>query len=189
VTLGAQLQLMSRSGERIVGASEFIDGPMSTIRAEDEILVEARLPLLGPEARFGFYEVNRRAGDFALGMALAVFDEIDGVARNPRIGLGAIEERPLRSSPAEDFLEGKPVNAENAKEAGRLAAEGVDPMSDAAITADYRRDLAAVCIERALLAAVFVERRKMIKERIDAISSNSRCAVCASDFASRVPGR
>ena len=51
----------------------FVLGMMATALAEDELLLEARLPLLAPDTRFGFYEFSRRAGDYALAMALVTF--------------------------------------------------------------------------------------------------------------------
>ncbi|MGE5772555.1 MAG: FAD binding domain-containing protein, partial [Hyphomicrobiales bacterium] len=63
--LDATLVARSTRGERLIAAKHFFTGIMSTALAEDELLVEARLPLLAEEARFGFNEFNRRAGDFA----------------------------------------------------------------------------------------------------------------------------
>ena len=46
---------------------------MSTTLAEDELLAEAKLPLLSNDARFGFNEFSRRAGDFAMAASLATY--------------------------------------------------------------------------------------------------------------------
>ncbi len=43
---------------------------MTTALHDDELLVEARLPLLPADTRCGFYEFSRRAGDFAMAAAL-----------------------------------------------------------------------------------------------------------------------
>jgi carbon-monoxide dehydrogenase medium subunit len=154
VTLGAALDLKSVSGERSVAASEFVDGAMSTTREPEEILAEVRLPLLSEKTRFGFYEFNRRAGDFALGMALAVYELEDGLIRNPRIGIGGIEERARRISAVEAILEGEEPSAAVFERAAAAAAEAVDPMEDVTTTADYRRDLSRVVVKRALEASV-----------------------------------
>ena len=153
VTLGARLKLVSQNGERLVAADAFIDGAMSTTREPDELLVQVRLPLLGRTAHAGFYEFNRRAGDFAIGMALAAYDEDDGVMRNVRIGLGGIEDHAARNPAAEAVLEGQAPTAALFADAGRAAAESVDPMEDATTSAKYRRDLSSVCVERSLAAA------------------------------------
>ena len=64
---------------------------MTTALAEDELLTEVRLPLLPADTRFGFQEFARRAGDFALGMALVTY-RLDGkTIVEPRVGIGAAE--------------------------------------------------------------------------------------------------
>src|SRR5215510_105961 len=66
VTLGVEIVVASRHGRRVIAADDFFEGMMTTALAEDELLLEARLPLLPRGTRFGFYEFSRRAGDYAL---------------------------------------------------------------------------------------------------------------------------
>ena len=152
-TLGADIRLVSANGERQVNAGEFFDGIMSTVKEPDEIIADTRLPLLTDQTMHGFYEFNRRAGDFALGMALAVYDAVDGKMTNVRIGLGGIEEQPRRVTAAESLLEGQVPGGDIFAAAAAAAAQDVDPMEDPVTDADYRRDLAAVAVRRALAAA------------------------------------
>ena len=79
---------------------------MTTALKEDELLSEVRLPLLPADTRFGFCEFARRAGDFALGMALVTY-RLDGVMIEPRVGVGGAEARPRRIAEAEAALAGK----------------------------------------------------------------------------------
>ena len=46
---------------------------MTTALDEDELLAEVRLPMLRPDVRFGFAEFSRRAGDFAIAMAVVIY--------------------------------------------------------------------------------------------------------------------
>src|SRR2546423_2105762 len=55
-TLGAELVARSARGPRTIAAADFFHGVMSTALAPDELLMEARLPLLGPGTRIGFRE-------------------------------------------------------------------------------------------------------------------------------------
>ena len=52
-TLDASLVARSTRGERTIAAKDFFAGIMSTTLAEDELLAEARLPLLSKDAKFG----------------------------------------------------------------------------------------------------------------------------------------
>ena len=78
---------------------------MTTTLAEDELLTEVRLPLLAPDTRFGFYEFNRRAGDFALAMALIVYRVKDGRIVEPRLAVGGAEPHARRIAAAEQVLD------------------------------------------------------------------------------------
>ena len=82
-TLGAEMVARRAASTRTIPAQDFFRGIMTTALEEDELLIEVRLPLLPADTRFGFYEFNRRAGDFALGMALVAFRLQDGVIHEP----------------------------------------------------------------------------------------------------------
>ena len=104
--LGAEMVAQSVRGTRVIPAHEFFAGIMTTTLEDDELLTEVRLPLLPPDARFGFYEFNRRAGDFALAMALAVYRVEDGRIVEPRLAVGGAETHARRIAEAEQVLAG-----------------------------------------------------------------------------------
>ncbi|MFY0611439.1 MAG: FAD binding domain-containing protein [Hyphomicrobiaceae bacterium] len=152
-TLDARVRLMSTRGERTVAFDDYIESALSTTRAPDEILVETHLPLLPKDAHYGFYEFSRRAGDFALGMALTVY-ELDGnVMRNVRIGIGSIEMKPRRITAAEQALEGRAVSDEAFAAAAAATVGSVNAMDDPSTPRSYRRDLSGVVVQRALEAS------------------------------------
>jgi carbon-monoxide dehydrogenase medium subunit len=147
--LGAEMVTRRAAGTRTIPAQDFFRGIMTTALEEDELLIEVRLPILPADTRFGFYEFNRRAGDFALGMALVAFRLQDGVIREPRVALGGIESQPRRIAEAEQLLAGR--SAERAAfEAAAAVASAVDPLEDAVTSAIYRRDLSRTVTRRAL---------------------------------------
>ena len=150
VTLGAEIVAMSRRGRRVMAADDFFEGMMATALAEDELLLEARLPLLPPETRFGFYEFSRRAGDYALAMALVTFRLQDGVIVAPRIGIGGAEARPRRMAAAEAVLAGRRPDTESFRAAAEAAADAVEPMEDIHADAEFRLDLVRAVTRRAL---------------------------------------
>jgi carbon-monoxide dehydrogenase medium subunit len=151
VTLGGEVVLTAEGGHRrILPVTEFLQGAMVTAREPNELLVEARIPLLGEGATFGFYEFNRRAGDFALGMCLASFSFVGGVMSDVRVGLGGIESTARRLSAVENLLEGREPSATTFGEAAAAVHQGLDPMEDPATSAEYRLGLAPVVIRRAL---------------------------------------
>ncbi|WP_398478950.1 FAD binding domain-containing protein [Tardiphaga sp.] len=149
-TLGAELVVKSVRGERIVPIDDFLEGIMTTALQEDEFLAEARLPLLAPDTKFGFYEFSRRAGDFAMAAALVTYRVVDGKIRDARVGLGGAEDRARRIAEAEEVLNGQAPSPDLFVAAGEAAARAVDPVEDIQTTADYRRDLVRAVTRRAL---------------------------------------
>lgn len=149
-TLDAEFVVRSVGRERRIPAAEFFQGYMATALEPAELLVAARLPLLGEETRFGFEEYSRRAGDFAQAMALAVFELHDGVMRNVRIGVGGVEDRTRRLAAAEACLEGIAPDAQEFQRAADAAAQQVQPSDSGADEQAYRRDLVRAVVRRAL---------------------------------------
>jgi aerobic carbon-monoxide dehydrogenase medium subunit len=149
-TLGAQLVVKSIRCERIVPVEDFLEGIMTTTLQEDDFLAEARLPLLPDDARFGFYEFSRRAGDFAMSAALVTYRMADGKITDARVGIGGAEDHARRIAEAEHVLNGQPPSHDLFVAAGEAAAKAVDPMEDIQTTAEYRRDLVRAVTRRAL---------------------------------------
>jgi aerobic carbon-monoxide dehydrogenase medium subunit len=141
-TLDARMTARSTRGTRTIDARDWFQGLMTTCLERDELLLEARLPLLPQGTRFGFNEFSRRSGDFAVAMALVV------IGAEPRIGVGGVEARPRRIPEAEAALARGSV-----EDAAEAAARAVDPMTDQHYSAAYRRDLVRTVVRRALQQA------------------------------------
>jgi aerobic carbon-monoxide dehydrogenase medium subunit len=148
--LGAEMVARRAGGTRTIAADDFFRGIMTTALQEDELLTEVRLPILAADTRFGFYEFNRRAGDFALAMALAIYRVENGVISEPRVAVGGVEPQPRRIAQAEQALAGRAPGKPAFEAAADAAMAAVDPLEDAITSADYRRDLTRTVTRRAL---------------------------------------
>jgi aerobic carbon-monoxide dehydrogenase medium subunit len=153
VALDAELVAVGAGGVRVLAACDFFRGALETALAPEELLREARLPLLSDDTRFGFAEFSRRAGDYALVMALAVLRLENGVIAAPRIGLGGVEGAPRRIGAAEAVLRGEPPGLAVFNAAAAAAAAAVDPLEDPQTDAEYRRELTHAMVYRALTRA------------------------------------
>ncbi|MBK19990.1 MAG: hypothetical protein CMM52_14250 [Rhodospirillaceae bacterium] len=149
-TLDATMVAQSSSGERLIPAAEFFETVMTTTLNEDELLREVRIPVLSDDTVYGFEEFNRRAGDFAISMTLVTYRLEGGKIADPHIGVGGAEDRPRRISEAEAVLTGQTPSDEIFRAAADAAAAAIDPMEDHATNAQYRRDLTATLVRRAL---------------------------------------
>ena len=108
------------------------------------------MPILPAGTRFGFAEFSRRAGDYALAMALAVLRLDGGIIMAPRIGLGGAEAMPRRIAAAEAVLRGAAPSERVFRAAADAAAAAIEPLEDPQTDARYRRELVAAMVYRAL---------------------------------------
>lgn len=150
-TLDGAVTVRGHSGAREIPASELFEWAMTSSLEPGELIVEARLPRLPDDQRWGFYEVSRRAGDYALAMTCATYrlDE-GGRIVEPRIGMGGIEPVPRRIPEAEQALAGVKPSNDAFRAAAEAAAAAVDPLEDLQADAPYRRDLTLASVRRAL---------------------------------------
>jgi len=148
--LDGELVAQSAKGTRVIPAREFFQGIMTTALREDELLIEARLPLLPADTRCGFYEFSRRAGDFAMAAAVGVYRLDGGTIVEPRVAIGGVEPNPRRIPEAERALAGAAPGDKAFRAAADAAMNAVDAMDDAMTSAEFRRDLVLAVTRRAL---------------------------------------
>jgi carbon-monoxide dehydrogenase medium subunit len=151
----AELVAVSRRGSRTIPADEFFLGPFMSALAEDELLVEVRIPKQAWTHTF-FRELTRRAGDFAVAGIAGGVRLVDG-ARSPvadvRLAALGVGGTPLRLRAAEDELRDRPLTPDTVAAAARAAAAEVDPSADAEADASYRREIVRVLVSRVLSEA------------------------------------
>lgn len=154
VALGATMVLRSAKGERQVPARDFFVALMTTALAPEEILVEIRFPRVPPRSGAAFLEVSRRHGDFAL-VAVAAQLTLDAAGKVAQacLALGGVSVSPVDACGEAASLAGK-APATNAFAAlGERIAATLHPGEDLHASAQYRREVAAVLVRRALDAA------------------------------------
>jgi aerobic carbon-monoxide dehydrogenase medium subunit len=148
--LDGEVLARSTRGERVIASRAFFKGVMTTALRDDELLVEARLPVLAADTRCGFYEFNRRTGDFALAAALVAYRVEGGKIVEPCVALGGVEVNPRRIAQAERVLQGAEPGDKAFRAAAAAATAAVDPMEDTVNSAEFRRDLVLAVTRRAL---------------------------------------
>ena len=151
VALDAEMIAESKvSGMRTIAAREFFEGIMTTALREDELLREVRLPILAKGTHVGFAEFSRRAGDYAIAMAVAIYRLKNSVMSDMRVAVGGAEATPRRVTEAERTLIGRPPNLGTFQAAAQAALKAVEPLDDPSIGADYRRSIVQAVVTRAL---------------------------------------
>jgi CO/xanthine dehydrogenase FAD-binding subunit len=151
--LDAELHIASASGRRTVAARDFFLGALTVDLASDDVVTEVVFPKLAAKTGWGFEEVARRSGDFALAAVAATMVLCDGVIAEPRIGLTGVGPRCSRAVEAEALLRGQVLDSHLIGAVIDAVRAAIEPDSDLHASSDYRRHLAGVLAGRAVTAA------------------------------------
>jgi CO/xanthine dehydrogenase FAD-binding subunit len=151
--LDAELHIASASGKREIAARDFFVGALTVDLARDDIVTEIVLPKLPPKTGWGFEEVARRSGDFALAAAAATLTLSAGVISQARIALTGVGATPVRAAEAEALLVGQALEPGLINRIIDAVRAAIEPDTDLHASSDYRRHLAGVLAGRAVSAA------------------------------------
>ena len=157
IALGAKLRLSSHRGERCVALEGFVRGPGQCALQVDEILDSIEAPAPAANAGSAYVKITRRAAMDAtlVGCAAAVVLDVDkrSVMRL-RLVLASAAPIPMRVNTAEEVLEGRVPTTPLLEEAAAQARSAAPVIGDHRAPQDYRADMVAVTVKRALLRAL-----------------------------------
>ena len=136
MALDSTMVVQGPSGRRSIPIDEFFLGYWTTSMADDEVLVEVRIPSAG-DAPWDYQKFNIRSQDWAT-VAVAV--------RGDRVALASMADRVIRATATERAL----ASGASLIDAAALADEGTNPPADLRASSDYRRNLACVLTADAL---------------------------------------
>jgi len=152
VLLDAVLDIASPTGRRRVAARDFFLGALTVDLASDEMVTRIVFPKLPPATGWGFAEVARRSGDFALAAVATTLTVSDGAITHARIAMTGVDETPKRAE-AEALLVGRALTPDLVDAATAAVRASVNPPTDLHASSDYRRHLVGVLAGRALADA------------------------------------
>ncbi len=154
VLLGGVVEV-ARAGMPVkeIAAADFFTGPMEPALAASDLVVAARFPTVQRQTGTEFVEVARRHGDYAIcGVGATVTVDDDARITSARAAYISVSPVPLVVD-FTDVLAGRRPDTADFAVAGRQARDAVDPDPDLHASAEYRRELAGVLTERALMVA------------------------------------
>jgi CO/xanthine dehydrogenase FAD-binding subunit len=161
VLLDGTLVAQGSDGTRHIPAEYFFHSFLTTARQANEIVVEARLPVLTSGAGSAFDEVTRRHGGYALvGVGCVLEIDGDGHARSVRLAACGIADRPVRLKAAENALAGTRLAMADLDAAVHASADVVTVSDDMNISASYRRRVLAGLIRRMVQTAAARAQRR-----------------------------
>lgn len=149
--VGAEVVIRSLAGERLLHMEEFYRGPYQTAVADDEMVVEIRVPVHAHTSS-AYEKINRRAGDWAVAAAGAALTVSDGVVTDAGIALVAVGSE-VGSTAAREALLGREPSEELFEEAAAAGAAECTPITDQRGSAEYKRHAVGVLAARAMVRA------------------------------------
>ena len=153
IALDASFVLEGPNGRRQVRADGFFHGTYMTDLAEDEILVEIRLPAFAPKTGWAYEKLKRKTGDWATAAAAVVLRIDGGVVSHARIALTNVAPTALRAIDAEAALMGKPLSDATIADAAAKAMAICDPAEDLRGDVEYKTAMAGQMVKRAIAKA------------------------------------
>ena len=155
---GAQVVLRSTRGLRSVPVEAFFIGPGRSILADDELIIEVRVPRPPQGTVAAFRKFGpRRAIVIAASSLATAFTLEDGVVIRVRLAAGSVAPTPLRLPMAEAFIQGRSLaelgDPTFREEAADRVLDEVAPIDDVRGSAWYKGRVAANALLRDLAAA------------------------------------
>jgi carbon-monoxide dehydrogenase medium subunit len=143
LALGGEAEIAGPDGTRRVKADDFFKDLYETAIGPHDMLTALRLPVATPGMRYGFAELSRRHGDYAL-VGLAASARADGGSlKDVRIAYFGVGLTPLRARGAEAALA-----SGNIDDAVKALGSDLDPPDDIQETGAVKKHLAGVLLRR-----------------------------------------
>lgn len=138
LALGARILVEGPSGPRALAAEDFFTGLFETAMTPDEVLTAIEIDL-APDAAWGFEELSRRSGDYAI-VGLAAHRTRGA----PRLAYFAVGTRAVLAPHAAEAL----GRGEDLARAEAALADDLEPHDDPQASAAMRLHLARVLLRR-----------------------------------------
>jgi len=143
LALGGEVLIVGAKGQRAVKADDFFRGLFETALGAGDVITAIRVPAEAAASRFGFAELARRHGDYAL-VGLAATAKANGTGlTDVRLAYFGVGATPIRARKAEAALVGGAVD-----DAIAALADDLDPPDDVQETGAVKQHLAGMLLRR-----------------------------------------
>jgi xanthine dehydrogenase iron-sulfur cluster and FAD-binding subunit A len=169
LALGATVELARSDGDHVafreVDLADYFTGPGQSVREPTELLTKIHVDLPPAGYRYAHEKFGRRPSMECAVLAVGVGAVVDGQGRlsQVRVVYSAVAPTPLLGTKTAALLEGQTVTPDLLEAVAREARSEVQPIDDIRGSAEYRRELTGVLVQRAV-------RRLTVPEAAEPIS-------------------
>jgi CO/xanthine dehydrogenase FAD-binding subunit len=157
LVLEAEVVAASAREQRVIPLEEFFTAPGKNVLKDDEVILKVRFPL--PEkGRGGHIKLGLRRGTSCSVASVAVWLVADkNKVRDIRIALGGVAPTPIRARKTESPFKGQSLDWDKITELSETVMEEVRPITDVRGSAEYRKQVSAGLLAKAVRQALGME--------------------------------
>ncbi|MDR0840666.1 MAG: xanthine dehydrogenase family protein subunit M [Christensenellaceae bacterium] len=156
LALNAIAHIVSAKGERQLNMNEFFAGVNRTHLQPGELITHFTFK----PSKSGFIKLGiRNSMAISIVTAAAALELAGDVVTTCRVALGSVAPTPVRAKSVEAALTGQRLTEELLAHAAERVREDISPIDDVRATGAYRREVAPVCVKRAVKLAAYGECR------------------------------
>jgi carbon-monoxide dehydrogenase medium subunit len=152
IAMDASVLVASKNSQKLVKLKDFYTGIRKTILQPDEMVLEIQFAALHAHQKGTFIKYALRKAQAISVVNVAVILEMkDDTIFDARVAFGAVSPVIHRLSEIEKKLVGKPLSTDLINQIKKEAANAVFPISDIRSSADFRKHIVSVILEKALI--------------------------------------
>lgn len=156
IATDAVVNIVSENGTRTVPIIDFFTGVGKTVLKEGEFVISFTIP--APKANTGAtylkFAIRGDTDITIVGAGSSITLDNSGKVANAIVSLAAVAPTPIRVEAVEKLITGKVLTEELIEEAGELAANSCNPITDQRATKEYRIEMVKVWTKNALREAL-----------------------------------
>jgi len=157
LVLEAEVVVASAKGQRVIPLEEFFTGPGKNVLKEDEVILKVRFPL-PDKGSGGHIKLGLRKGTSCSVASVAVWIAAEkNRVEEIRIALGGVAPTAVRARKTEEAFKGQILDWDRISELSEKVMEEVSPITDVRGSAEYRKQVSASLLAKAVRQALGME--------------------------------
>jgi len=163
----ASIELISKSGKRIIPVSEFNPSYRKTVIDKNEIILGVIIPPVDEESYFEFYKVGTRKAQAISKITLACAGKInEGKFQNICFSAGSVAPTAILLKKTSSYVEGKKVTTRVIERARQHATMEASPIDDIRSTSLYRKTVLGNLVAKFLLQLKSQDEVKKVSQQV-----------------------
>ena len=153
-TLDTTVKCVGKKGSRTIPLSQFITDAYTTVLAKDEVVSEIAVKFPPKRTGSAYIAFKRTAPVYPTASAAVRLTMSGNICKDAAIALGCVGLTAIKASEAEAALRGQAISDQSIAAAAEAARVAADPQPDMRGSVEYKRNLVAALVKRAIDIAV-----------------------------------